>query len=119
MVGRAPSLEDHFAAGGPKPILALDGGGRRGILSQGFLQRIETLLREHLGIDAAFRLSHCFALIAGTSTGSIIAALLARGQSVEEVIQRYLELADQLFSPRWWNLFSGILHPRYNPRDLA
>lgn len=119
MVGRAPSLEDHFAAGRPKRILALDGGHRRGILCLGFLERIETLLRERHGNDAAFRLSHCFALIAGTSTGSIIAALLVRGQSVEEVIQLYLELADQVFSPRWWNLLSGILHPRYNPRDRA
>ena len=40
MVVRAPSLAEHFAAGGPKRILALDGGGIRGILSLGFLQRM-------------------------------------------------------------------------------
>ena len=119
MADRAPSLEEHFAAGGPKRILALDGGGIRGILSLGFLLRMEELLRERHGNDPAFRLSHYFDLIAGTSTGSIIAALLARGESVEEVIQLYLELADKVFSRRWWDPRGGILRPRYNPRDLA
>jgi patatin-like phospholipase/acyl hydrolase len=89
MADRAPSLEEHFAAGGPKRILALDGGGIRGILSLGFLLRIEEILRERHGNDPAFRLSHYFDLIAGTSTGSIIAALLAQGESVQEVIQLF------------------------------
>jgi hypothetical protein len=119
MADRAPSLEEHFAAGGPKRILALDGGGIRGILSLGFLLRIEEILRERHGNDPAFRLSHYFDLIAGTSTGSIIAALLAQGESVQEVIQLYLELADKVFSRRWWDPRSGILRPRYHPRKLT
>ncbi|MFN9548286.1 MAG: patatin-like phospholipase family protein [Cyanobacteriota bacterium] len=116
---RAPSLAEHFAAGGPKRILTLDGGGVRGLLSLGFLGRIETLLRERHGNDPAFRLSHYFDLIAGTSTGSILAALLARGESVEQVTQLYLELADKVFAQRWWDPRSGLLRPRYNPQALA
>ncbi|MFN9957929.1 MAG: patatin-like phospholipase family protein, partial [bacterium] len=112
---RAPSLAEHFAAGGPKRILTLDGGGVRGLLSLGFLGRIETLLRERHGNDPAFRLSHYFDLIAGTSTGSILAALLARGESVEQVTQLYLELEDKVFAQRWWDPRSGLLRPRYNP----
>ena len=119
MVVHAPSLEEHFAAGGPKRILTLDGGGVRGIISLGFLQRIERILRERHGHDPAFRLSDYFDLIAGTSTGSIIAALLAKGWLVEEVIQLYLRLADQVFSRRWWDPRSGILRPRYHPHDLT
>jgi|GEM_PF-178278 len=119
MALHAPSLNEHFNAPGPKRILALDGGGIRGLISLGFLARIEGILRERHGNDPAFRLSHYFDLIAGTSTGSIIAALLAQGHSVEEVIQLYLELADNVFRRRWWDLLGGILHPRYNPGRLA
>ena len=56
----------------PKRILALDGGGIRGLLTAGLLQRIEDLLRARAGGDPAFRLSDYFDLIGGTSTGSII-----------------------------------------------
>ncbi|MEB3335092.1 MAG: patatin-like phospholipase family protein [Cyanobacteriota bacterium] len=114
-----PSLEQHFAPVGPKRILSLDGGGVRGILSLAFLERIERILRERHGNDPDFRLSHYFDLIAGTSTGSILAALLAQGQSVAEITTLYLQLADQVFRRHWWDPRSGIFRPRYNPRDLA
>ncbi|MGH8189781.1 MAG: patatin-like phospholipase family protein [Steroidobacteraceae bacterium] len=61
----------------PKRILALDGGGLRGILSLGLLQKIEDTLRERHGSGDDFRLCHYFDLIAGTSTGAIIAATLS------------------------------------------
>lgn len=69
------SRDQHLANdGAPKRILALDGGGLRGILTLGILQKIEDLLRErHRGGDD-FRLDHYFDLIAGTSTRSIIVA---------------------------------------------
>jgi hypothetical protein len=58
-------------------------------------------------------------LIAGTSTGSIIAALLAKGWLVEDVIQLYLRLADQVFSRRWWDLRSSNLRARVQPQELT
>jgi patatin-like phospholipase/acyl hydrolase len=79
MLSHYPSLQEHFNAEVPKRILSLDGGGVRGILSLGLLLQIETLLRARHGNDPQFRLCHYFDLIAGTSTGSIIAALLAKG----------------------------------------
>lgn len=114
---RIASLNEHLVAGGPKRILALDGGGVRGILSLGFLEQIETLLRERHGGDPAFRLCHYYDLIAGTSTGSIIAALLAQGWSVAQVITLYQTLASRVFRPGW--LRRGLLRPRYRRRDLA
>lgn len=113
-----PSLEEHFAAQGPKRILALDGGGVRGIVSLGFLLQVETLLRQRHQQDPQFRLCHYFDLIAGTSTGSIIAALLAKGWSVQEVIDLYLQLAGEVFAPRWWEFRLGALRPRYRPEVL-
>lgn len=85
--------DDHFRNDGrPKRILSLDGGGLRGILTLGILERIEALLRERHGGDPDFRLCHYFDLMAGTSTGSIIAAALAQGWSVTRLRDQYLAL---------------------------
>src|SRR5262245_8858482 len=95
--------DEHFSNDGtPKRILALDGGGLRGILTLGYLERIEALLRERVGGDPNFRLSHYFDLIAGTSTGAIIAAGLASGWTVERLRDSYFELGRNLFEKSWF-----------------
>jgi predicted acylesterase/phospholipase RssA len=82
---------------GPKRILALDGGGLRGVLTLGMLREIEALLRARHGGDPDFRLCDYFDLIAGTSTGAIIAAALSLGMSVDEVHGHYMELGNVVF----------------------
>jgi len=115
---------------GPKRILALDGGGTRGIIELAFLERIEALLRGHHGDDPAFRLSDWFDLIGGTSTGSIIAAGLAMGRRAAELTQFYLELGPQVFRPRRWRVIGlasrfdakplqRLLHAEFGERTLA
>jgi len=79
-------------------ILALDGGGIRGIVSVEVLARIEALLREKTG-DSSLLLGDWFDLIAGTSTGAITAALLATGRSVADVQQFYETEPAELFDP--------------------
>jgi hypothetical protein len=74
----------------PKRILALDGGGIRGTLSLGFLEKVESTLRADLG-KPEMVLSDYFDLIAGTSTGAIIAGALAIGMPVEKITEAYLE----------------------------
>ena len=55
---RIRTRDEHWAADGtPKRILTLDGGGVRGILSLGYLERIEELLRARHGGSRDFRLS--------------------------------------------------------------
>lgn len=71
----------EFSAERPCRILSLDGGGAKGFYSLGVLREIEGLI--------GCRLYEKFDLIFGTSTGAIIAALLALGYSVEEVHQLY------------------------------
>lgn len=61
----------------PYRILSLDGGGAKGFYTLGILAEIEALVKRPL--------SQCFDLIVGTSTGAIIAALLARGEEVGRV----------------------------------
>jgi uncharacterized protein len=113
------SLEQHLDPGDPpsaKRILALDGGGVRGMLTLSYLKVIEDLLRQRHGNDPNFRLSDYFDLIAGTSTGAIIASALACGLSVEFIQEKYRALATQVFRAgflRW-----GIIRPKFDTHAL-
>jgi patatin-like phospholipase/acyl hydrolase len=74
-------------------MLALDGGGIRGLLTLGILEKIEALVAGKTGK----KLGEYFDYIAGTSTGAIIAAGLARGMSVAELIDFYRSAGKQMF----------------------
>lgn len=118
MTYRIATRDQHLAAdGSPKRILALDGGGLRGILTLGMLERIEALLAERHGAGDGFRLAHYFDLIAGTSTGAIIAAALAKGLRVAEVLAEYQQLGAQVFEK---SLFRrGLLRAKYDAQALS
>jgi uncharacterized protein len=99
----------------PFRILSLDGGGAKGFYTLGVLTEIEGLI--------GCPLHERFDLIFGTSTGAIIAALIALGYRVEEFHQLYkkhvptvmqrksaeeksaalAELAHEIFSDRKFN----------------
>jgi patatin-like phospholipase/acyl hydrolase len=70
-------------------LLSLDGGGIRGLITIQLLLAIETQLRD--------RLFDYVDWVAGTSTGSFIAAGLAADWSLRDVQRLYLRLKDQLF----------------------
>lgn len=87
-------------------ILSFDGGGIKGALSVEILSRVinkyPNFLKE---ID----------LFTGTSTGSIIAALLAKGIPIEELKRMYSkEIAGEIFS----NSKLNIIKPKYNNNSL-
>lgn len=85
---------------GPKRILAIDGGGLRGVVALAFLERIEAILAERSGAGSGFRLSDHYDLIAGTSTGAIIAACLALGMPVAAIREHYHSLGARVFRRR-------------------
>ncbi len=62
-------------------ILSLDGGGSKGFYTLGVLREVEAMLPRPI--------NETFDLIFGTSTGSIIAACLSLGRSVDEIHQAY------------------------------
>jgi hypothetical protein len=92
-------LLDRSVAPGPKRVLALDGGGICGVITLGLLARIESILRER-DSKPYLVLADYFGLIGGTSTGSIIAAALAIGTSVEQVRELYLAAGDEAFGQK-------------------
>ena len=81
----------------PKKLLALDGGGIRGMITVEVLAKLEGLLRAALGRGKDFRLCEYFDYVAGTSTGAIIAACLSWGMSVDEIRKFYLESGKDMF----------------------
>lgn len=87
-------------------ILAFDGGGIKGALSVEILNKICSKYPNFLDeVD----------LFAGTSTGSIIASLLAKGISVKEISYLYnTPTAKKIFSPSHFNLF----RPKFNNTNL-
>ena len=114
---RVLDRDGHLSADGrPKRILALDGGGLRGILTVGFLEKIESLLRERHGGDSNLRLCHYFDLIAGTSTGAIVAAGLAQGMAAIEIREQYFTLGHRVFEKSFFR--QGLVRAKYDEGKL-
>jgi hypothetical protein len=121
--------ESRAKAGGPYRLLALDGGGIRGLITLVVLVRLEELLAKAWN-DPDFRLCQFFDCIGGTSTGSIIATGLARGMSAKELLTFYQDFGTAVFSKRsfferWKSLYEkGPLELKLreffkDPDDLA
>lgn len=100
----------EVAAPAPRRILALDGGGVRGMLSLQYLRAIEGLLRARYG-RPELRLCEYFDLIGGTSTGAIIAAGLVLGMSVDDIEGLYRDLATRIFRKPWYAV--GAFGPKF------
>lgn len=89
----------------PFYILAIDGGGYRGVFAAHILRRIE----ETWNVDWRRR----FGLFAGTSTGSILAAGLATGVPANDLFNFYKQHGPSVFRRRpgsWldrWHLFAS------------
>jgi hypothetical protein len=87
---------------GPRKLLACDGGGIRGIISIEVLARIESELRKSSG-NPKLVLADYFDYVGGTSTGAIIATLIALGYSIDETRDFYLRSGKEMFhkARRW------------------
>jgi hypothetical protein len=92
----------------PRRMLALDGGGIRGVLTLQILAALERQLARKLD-RPNLKLADFFDYIGGTSTGAIIAAGLARGMSVDELIEFYTTVGPAMFERE-------SLHRRLNSR---
>jgi hypothetical protein len=92
------SLQDRILSKGPKKLLAIDGGGIRGVLALEILAEIEALFAKG---RPTYVLADDFDYIAGTSTGGIIAAGLSYGKSVAEIMNFYVKSGAKMFEKEW------------------
>jgi len=93
-------------------ILTFDGGGIRGLVTLALLQRLETRVPSLIR-DAD--------LLAGTSTGGIIALGLAAGLSVDDLIGLYRDHGAQIFARNWSDRLSslgGVAGAHYQQANL-
>jgi patatin-like phospholipase/acyl hydrolase len=84
----------------PLRLLSFDGGGVRGLSSLIILKRIMYVLHQKAGLEERepFRPCEHFDIIAGTSTGGLIAIMLGTlRMSVDDAIQSYLAFAPKIF----------------------
>ena len=99
------SYRDKLNKIGPRKLLACDGGGIRGIISIEVLARVEAELRKSSG-NPKLVLAGYFDYVAGTSTGAIIATLIALGLSADEIRDFYLRSGAEMFhKARLWERF--------------
>ena len=92
-------------------VLSLDGGGARGVFTAAVLAGLE----DDLGRPV---LDH-FDLVAGTSTGGLIALALGAGLSPREIVEFYLRDITTVFpGPRWFRTLRRLLVAKYNARGL-
>jgi uncharacterized protein len=80
-------------------ILSLDGGGIKGLFSAAVLAKVEE--------DLDIILADHFDLIAGTSTGGIIALGLGAGLRPADIVKFYVDEGPRIFSQ---HLFNGLQH---------
>ena len=94
-------------------ILSFDGGGIRGLVTLALLKRLESQIPNLIkGAD----------LLAGTSTGGIIALGLAAGKSVDEMIALYRDNGSKIFDDSWWDDLrdlGGLAGADYDQKNLG
>ncbi|HEX5662705.1 MAG TPA: patatin-like phospholipase family protein [Xanthomonadaceae bacterium] len=103
-------------------ILTLDGGGIRGLVSAIWLEALQAKL--HAAGKGA--LHEHFDLIAGSSTGALIAMGLASGMPAKDITTLYEHFGDDVFpgaAERLWSRVTrsftqGLSAPRYSPKGL-
>ena len=107
-----------------KRILSLDGGGIRGILTSKVLEALEQKLNDqYIKINGAprekpIRIGEYFDMVAGTSTGGILACILLCPSekdpnyprfSAKEAVGLYLENGKNIFKPTFNGRLPGFL----------
>jgi patatin-like phospholipase/acyl hydrolase len=92
-------------------VLALDGGGLRGLFSAHILACLER--------DLGVTVRDHFDLITGTSAGDLIALALGAGIAPSDIIEAYAQLATTEFQPhRRRNWLRRVFRPTYSVHAL-
>lgn len=110
-------VQDVQSEKGQRKLLALDGGGIRGIMALEVLAKIESELQAKLGRQNDFVLADYFDYVAGTSTGAIIATCLSLGMRVDDVRKFYVDSGPAMFDKT--NLIRRYYLNKFHDEKLA
>jgi archaellum component FlaF (FlaF/FlaG flagellin family) len=92
-----------------KLVLCLDGGGTRGILTLQLLKKLEEI--------AGIPCYELFDMVSGTSTGGIIAGLIASSKTAVEIEDLYIKLVTKVFIKRSWSANRFLNPPLYDKKN--
>ena len=105
-----------------------DGGGIRGLSSLLILKELMRRINKYVHnlaqageVEDDLEPRDIFDLVAGTSTGGLIAIMLGKlGMSVEECIQKYHELSKMIFKKKHTRgkISHGLARPKYSGKRL-
>jgi patatin-like phospholipase/acyl hydrolase len=97
LIAVLPPIRTHTIPAADFRLLALDGGGVRGLSSLMILRRFMAVVDP----DATPKPCDYFDMIGGTSTGGLIAVILGRlRMTVDEYIGAYTTLSDKVFEKK-------------------
>lgn len=94
----------------PRRILTIDGGGIKGVFPAAFIAGIEDKLGNPI--------TDYFDMIAGTSTGGIIALALGLGMTGQEILELYCRNAKRIFPSGLGPSLRGIFRSKYTTAVL-
>jgi patatin-like phospholipase/acyl hydrolase len=108
---RTPLATDRASAPRQFHVLALDGGGVRGIFTAAVLAGLED--------DIGRPIVDQFDLVVGTSTGGVIALGLGAGLTPREILDFYVSEKDRIFPDRvGWRTIRQLFVAKYRPGRL-
>jgi hypothetical protein len=110
-------VKQPWPADKPFRILTIDGGGIRGVFPAAYLAELE---RRFLGGRS---IADHFDLIAGTSTGGIIALALAHGLTAQQALEIYADRGERIFPTdggwrKWRRLIRWLSKPKHDAAVL-
>jgi len=108
-------------------LLAIDGGGIRGLIAARVVARLEELVTEEAGEER--RIADCFHMVAGTSTGGLLALGLTAPDparptrprlSGSDLVNLYQEEGPRIFGDTLHKLISlgGWIAPKHSSKEL-
>lgn len=115
-LSRLPLVKGRVSDGISFRILALDGGGIKGAFTASVLATLE----QALGLSAASQ----FDLVAGTSTGGILAIGLGMGLHPKDMLRFYRDRGPVVFPAmrfhrKWKSQLRSVFSPKFSQRVLS
>lgn len=110
-------VKQPWPADRPFRILSIDGGGIKGVFPAAYLAELER------GFLGGRPIANYFDMIAGTSTGGIIALALAHGMTAQQALRIYVERGERIFPTlngwrKWGRLVRWLSRPKHDQAVL-
>lgn len=111
------SFREKLHRTGAHKLLALDGGGIRGVITLEVLAELERMLQAEFKQSDDFVLADYFDYVAGTSTGAIIATCISLGMRVADIKKFYEESGPAMFDKA--GLITRFKRGKFHDKKLA